>query len=103
MLGEAIRSLPLRLSFTLLTIGSGHGDQALRDASLSPLTQRPPDARAQGARPQGDLAASRPLARAIADPRLPRRNRAGDESGRPAVPGIDVDLAGAGAAQARAA
>src|SRR3954452_1251388 len=103
MLGEAISRFPLRLSVTALTIGSGHGDQAVWDAALAPLAQRPPDARAQGARSQNGLAAAGDVACAAADPRLPWRHRPGDEGRRPADPGVDADLTGAGGAQGRAA
>src|SRR6476660_6845538 len=103
MLGEAISRFPLRLSVTVLTIGSRHGDQAVRNAALSPLAQRPADARAQGAGSQGGLAASGNVAGAPADPRVSRRHRPGDEGRRPADPGVDADLTGAGGAQGRAA
>src|SRR6476619_7722727 len=103
MLGEAISSLPLRLSVTVLTIGSRHGHQAVWDAALSPLAQRPADGRAQGARSQDGLAASGDVAGAPADPRVSRRHRPGDEGRRPADPGVDTDRTGAGGAQGRAA
>src|SRR5918996_6504195 len=103
MLGEATRSLPLRLSFTALTIGSGHGDQAVRHAALAPLAQRAPDGAAQGPRPQSGLAAPWGVARPAADPGLPRRNRARDEGRRPPDPGVCGDLTGARATEARAA
>src|SRR2546423_4386501 len=102
MLGDAISSLPLRLSDTAPTIGCGHGDQAVWDAAVAPLEQRPLDARAERARPQADLAATRALARPAAHPWLPRRDGSGDEDRRAANSGVAADLPGAGAAQAGA-
>src|SRR5262245_25577341 len=117
MLGEAIRSLPLTVSVTHRTIGLcqgapdakrrstpiNDGHQALRDASLSPLAQRAPDARAQGARVQGDLAPARAVAGTATDARVPRRNRPGDEVGGPAAAELPRDFAGSGGGEARAA
>src|SRR5689334_8638733 len=101
MLGEAISSLPLRLSGIQLTIRSGYERQALRDSAVAPLAQRAADARAQGPRPQGHLAAAWDVARAPAYPRVPRWHGARDEGRRPAHPGLDADLTRRGAAGAR--
>src|SRR5436190_16201711 len=102
MLGDATSSLPLRLSDTALTIGCGHGDQAVWDAAVAPLAQRPLDARAEGRGAQGDLAAAGPVAGPSAHSWLPRRDGSGDEGRRAANPGGAADLPRAGAAHAGA-
>src|SRR3954454_3637385 len=98
MLGDAISSLPVRLSVTApkseAAIGSRHGDHALRHATVAALPQRTPDARAQGDRPQGGLAAAGALARAVAHARVPRRDRSGDEDRRAPPPELARDLPG---------
>src|SRR3954447_15486962 len=110
MLGDAISSLPVRLSVTTpkseAAIGSRHGDHALRHATVAALPQRTPDARAQGDRRQGGLAAAGALARAAAHARAPRRARAvahagfprrggsGKEDGRAPPPELARDLPG---------
>src|SRR3954469_15107433 len=103
MLGEAISSLPLRLSVIQLTIRSGYEHQALRDPAVAPLPQRAADARIQGPRPPRHLAAARVVAGAPANPRIPRRHGAGNEARRSARPGFDADLTRSGGAAARTA
>src|SRR3954470_9961329 len=101
MLGEAISSFPLRLSVIQLTIRSGYEHQALWHPAVAPLAQRAADARIQGPRPPRHLAAARDVAGAPADPRVPRRHRAGDEARRSARAGLDADLTRSGGAAAR--
>src|SRR5262245_28661509 len=103
MLGEAISRLPVRLSVTWLTIGSRHGDHALRDAPIATLALGSADAGAQGHRPPDGLAAARPLACAAAHARLPWRDRPGDEDRRPPPAELAGDLAGPGRGAARPA
>src|ERR687891_289148 len=106
MLGEAISRFPLRLSLTPRKcggIGSGNGDQAVRDAALAPIALGAPDAGAQGPGPQNGLAPPRALAGPAPRARLPRRDGAGDEGRRAQAAELARDLEGARRAPTRAA
>src|SRR5438045_2918065 len=103
MLGAATSSLPVRLSLMPRTINRlpRHANHALRHEAIAAVAHRPPDARAQGDRPQDGLAPPGALAGAPADARVPRRDRPGDEARRPAAAELSPDLRGAGGAAAR--